>query len=147
MKAERIVCPVDYSEASRAALRLAVTLARESGGLLFVLHVDEAPIPSPGAHAVDYLPEPPAELGASSLEAIVPDLAKARVEYHTCRGIASDEITSFANRHDADMIVMGTHGRHGLARMLMGSTAEAVVRWAKCPVLTVKTPLDASGKS
>jgi nucleotide-binding universal stress UspA family protein len=56
-------------------------------------------------------------------------------------GEEATEIISFANENHADLIVMGTHGRTGLSRLLMGSVAETVLRQAPCPVLTIKTPM------
>jgi nucleotide-binding universal stress UspA family protein len=56
-------------------------------------------------------------------------------------GDEASEINRFAKENDADLIVMGTHGRTGLVRLLMGSVAEMVLRHASCPVLTIKTPL------
>ena len=79
-----------------------------------------------------------------------PDLNNP-VETRLRQGDAAEEILSSAEELGCDLIVMGTHGRSGLGRLLMGSVAESVLRKARCPVLTVKSPLSttasASGKS
>jgi len=77
----------------------------------------------------------------AALEAIDPGNG-VRCSRHLVVGAPSTEIAKFAEEHDIDMIVLGTHGRTGLTRVLMGSVAEAVVRKAPCPVLTLKQPAD-----
>ena len=62
-------------------------------------------------------------------------------EHHYLRGAVAEEIMRFAQYRDADLIVMGTHGRKGVARFLMGSVAEEVLRRAKCPVSVVRSPV------
>jgi len=64
-------------------------------------------------------------------------------EHHLLSGDPGSELVHFAERENIDLIVMGTHGRTGLTRLLMGSVAEAVVRRAPCPVLTLKQPASA----
>jgi nucleotide-binding universal stress UspA family protein len=120
---QRICCPVDYSERSRAALRVAVDLARRFGAELTLLHVEEP------AHAGD----------AATLEAWRREAAAAgaRVVTATASGDPQTVIAQFANDHAVDAIVMGTHGRTGRAHALVGSVAETTVRRARCPVMVV----------
>jgi nucleotide-binding universal stress UspA family protein len=136
-----ILHPTDFSAQSGYALRLACSLARDYGAHLIVLHVaDEPPIasaegimiPPPG----DYLAEARADLQQHEL----PD-AQVHAERRLERGEPVTEILRVADEVRADLIVMGTHGRTGLERLLMGSVAEQVVRQASCPVLTLKTPV------
>ena len=63
-------------------------------------------------------------------------------EHHYLSGVPETEILAFADREKVDLIVIGSHGRTGITRVLLGSVAEAVVRGAKCPVLTVKQPAE-----
>src|SRR5262249_33247405 len=69
--------------------------------------------------------------------------AEVRVEHRLAEGDAAAEILRVARETNCDLVVMGTHGRKGLGRLLMGSVAEQVVRKAPCPVLTLKTPFEA----
>jgi nucleotide-binding universal stress UspA family protein len=74
------------------------------------------------------------------LQQLRPEDSKVLVEHRLVQGGAAEEILQVAQDRKCDLIVMGTHGRRGFGRMLMGSVAEQVVREASCPVLTVKTP-------
>jgi nucleotide-binding universal stress UspA family protein len=74
------------------------------------------------------------------LERIVPTEARVPYEHHYLRGSPVTEILNLAEVENVDLIVMGSHGRTGLSRLLMGSIAEGVMRQAKCPVLVVKQP-------
>ena len=74
------------------------------------------------------------------LQQLRPEDQKVLVEHLLVQGGAAEEILQVAQERKCDLIVMGTHGRTGLGRLLMGSVAEQVVRKASCPVLTVKTP-------
>jgi len=72
------------------------------------------------------------------LEAVVPTDKNVSYEHHLLLGTAAEDIVRVATEEKADLIVIGTHGRTGLKRVLMGSVAEAVMRHAHCPVLTLK---------
>lgn len=74
------------------------------------------------------------------LEAVVPEDPNVKYEHRMVTGDPAGRIVELAEEENIDLIVMGTHGRTGLKRLLMGSVAEAVVRRAKCPVLTFKEP-------
>jgi nucleotide-binding universal stress UspA family protein len=99
----------------------------------------------------DGLVVPPSETYKEPLRAKLNELArresKVQVEDQLVEGDAAIEILRLAEDTKCDLIVMGTHGRTGLGRLLMGSVAEQVVRKARCPVLTVKTPLPNSAPS
>jgi nucleotide-binding universal stress UspA family protein len=136
-----ILHPTDFSERSRYAFALASGLARDHGARLVVLHVAPAPVVVYGEGVL------PVDTDALVLEARhkiktiqAPD-PTVRLEYRVLAGPEPvSEILRVAKEESCDLIVMGTHGRTGLRRVLMGSVAELVVRKAPCPVLTVKMP-------
>jgi nucleotide-binding universal stress UspA family protein len=134
-----ILHPTDFSERSAAAFRLACSLARDHGATLIVLHVA-----SPDVYLADgmYIPLPPGHRLdlKRRLEALRPEGGDVRIEYRLVEGGPAPEILRVAAEEPCDLVVMGTHGRTGLGRLLMGSVAELVVRKAPCPVLTVKEP-------
>lgn len=135
-----ILHPTDFSEQSDYAFRLACSLARDYGARLVVLHVAELPV----AGGIDgMLILPPAldlEPLREKLRQLRPTDPKVRVEHLLVEGATANEILRLGQEMECDLIVLGTHGRTGLGRLLMGSVAERVVRKARCPVLTVKTP-------
>jgi len=141
---ETLVCPVDFSEVSLHALRYAGDLCRECGARLVLLHVVE-PIVAPsdfsfGPVTLTEVEDGLLDRAKTALEesAAKLGLPAGRTEVAVARGRASDEIVRTAAEKKADLIVMGTHGYAGFSHALLGSTAERVVRKARCPVLTVK---------
>lgn len=133
-----ILHPTDFSLPSRFAFQLACSLARSYGARLVVLHVTEPPIALSG-EGVPMLP-PEVDPGPlrKKLNEHVSDDPRVRVERRLEKGDAADTILQVAEQTNADLIVMGTRGRTGVIRLLMGSVAEKVVRRASCPVLTIK---------
>ena len=145
MNLKTILCPTDFSRFSDAALEYASSLAAESDALLRIVHVDEgSPTYVPGYGGYGYAPDP-TELREKEERArlveVRPTNPAVACQHHYLVGNPETEIVAFAAREDVDLIVMGTHGRTGLSRALMGSIAEGVVRYAQCPVLTVKQPM------
>lgn len=140
MKAKKILFPTDFSDYGQEALRWATSLARDSGATLIIAHVEEPPMAYGGGEM--YLPaeEGDREELRRSLVKIVPSDPGVRFEHKLLAGEPATAIVEAAEEENADLIVLGTHGRTGLTRLLMGSVAEAVVRRARCPVLTVKHP-------
>jgi len=141
---ELLVCPVDFSEVSLHALRYAADLGRECGARLVLLHVVE-PIVAPsdfsfGPVTLTEVEDGLLDRAKAALEESAGKLGlpPGRTEVAVARGRASDEIVRTAAEKKADLIVMGTHGYAGFSHALLGSTAERVVRKARCPVLTVK---------
>jgi nucleotide-binding universal stress UspA family protein len=135
-----IVHPTDFSRASEAALEVARALARDHGARLIVIHVVPLDPYLDGKLAAeidirDY--QRSLDLMRKRLDG--PDL-KHRVETRLVRGFEAEEILREAQDFAADLIVMGTHGRSGLRRLLMGNTAQSVLPKAACPVLVVKAP-------
>lgn len=141
----RIVVPVDFSDCSNEALRQACDLARRFDSHLHLVHVVE---PWPPATAVSgefypdydtYAAEQYAE-AKRALDALPPpELGPKPVVRALVEGHPADEILNYAGVHAADLNVLGTHGRKGISRWLMGSVAERVVRHAPCPVLVVRS--------
>ncbi len=139
-----ILFPTDFSPSAAHAWQYAVTLARQFKAILYVLHVLELPpaesFPSRAARA-----RAVRELrrkGEAHLASWVQGqgLKRAQLRTLTAWGTPAYEILETAQETRVDLIVMATHGRTGLAHLLLGSVAERVVRTASCPVLTVKPP-------
>ncbi len=140
MSVKKIVFPTDFSTASDVAMRYASTLAAEMGAKLLIVHVEEPPMAYGGGELYYGMPEPDQEAMMAMLKELKPADPSVPCDHHLLAGEPASEITAFADKEKADMIVMGTHGRTGLRRLLMGSVAEAVVRHANCPVFTLKCP-------
>lgn len=144
----RLLVPYDGSPASRAALAQAVSLARESAGRLRVIHViGELSTMYAEAHGWDA-----ARVRGQMKQAAKEALADALQPSHT-GGVETESaildspdrpvwaaIIEDAGRWQPDVIVIGTHGRRGISRMVMGSDAESVIRSSPMPVLTVRAP-------
>jgi nucleotide-binding universal stress UspA family protein len=137
-----ILVASDFSDSAQRALDLALEMARKFEAHLTLVHCWEAPSYSYGGGL--YVPVDlitPIEEGANrALEAA---LAELRKRFPTAKGMlrsgsAWEEIIAAASEVHADLIVLGTHGRRGLNRMLLGSVAEKVVRMAEVPVLTAR---------
>jgi nucleotide-binding universal stress UspA family protein len=136
-----ILHPTDFSERAEYAFRAACSLARDHGARLVILYVQHPDVVG-FAEYTACVPDPiqtPADVKEtlSARHAIDPRLD---VEYRVAEGDPAAQIVHAATELDADLIVMSTHGRTGLGRLLMGSVAEAVSRGAPCPVLTLKVP-------
>jgi nucleotide-binding universal stress UspA family protein len=140
MNAKKILVAIDFSSGSDAALELATSLARDSGARLLITHVQVPPLPVGGGEFIYTVPEPPIEELRVRLLKVLPKDPKVPVEHRLLSGDPADCIVKLAEDEKVDFVVVGTHGRRGLTRILMGSVAELVVRWAKCPVVTVKAP-------
>jgi nucleotide-binding universal stress UspA family protein len=138
-----ILCPTDFSECSAAALRFAIALAQRLNAQIRLIHVLQFP----------YALGPEDGLGLAAGSAQLFEQLRARAEQdlqaqaEACHdagvrasieqldGVPHTKIVDLSA--NADLIVMGTHGRSGLPRLILGSVAERVMRLAKCPVLTV----------
>ena len=148
MDVRSILLPTDFSECARRAVPVAAELARLLGARVICLHVVEPVVPAVGwAPMAGTLPV--ADLGEEAGEPAreeLPAFTRGEefegldVEDLVAHGEPAAEIVRAAREHDAGLIVISSHGRTGLGRILFGSTAEAVVRHAHCPVLVVKPP-------
>lgn len=140
MNFKRILFPTDFSHCGDAAMHLATALARDSGATIIVAHVEEPPtVYGTGEMYYGMLDPSPDDL-KKMLHEVKPSDPEVPVEYRLITGDPSSAVVRLAEEEKADLIVLGTHGRTGLLHMLIGSTAESIVRHAKCPVLTFKQP-------
>lgn len=134
---DTILCATDFSERSRDALSRARELARAHDATLHVVHAIE-PAPTVAHFGGGALRDNPAARQPSlekDLDAMLESLPEATG--HVRIGRASDAIVEAAEELGADLVVMGTHGRSGLKRLVLGSTAEQTLRRAHVPVLAV----------
>lgn len=140
MIAETILVPTDFSDHSRFAIDHATALARNCGAELLIVHVkeDSAAYLEQGFDGIR-TDDDDAQLN-KLLSRVKPSDLAVGYGHLLLTGNAAEEIVRAARECNADMIVLGSHGRTGLTRLLMGSVAEAVIRNAGCPVLTVKHP-------
>lgn len=142
----RILVPTDFSESSDAALDYARALADKFGASLRLLHVIEQPYGSGAFSNEVYLAETSGlydmlvkQAQAQLSDRVFPaDRAQHGMTSEIMTGRSATTIVEYAADQHFDLIVMGTHGRTGLAHLFMGSVAEHVVRKALCPVLTVR---------
>jgi len=133
----RILHPTDFSPPAKAALRLACSLAEDYGAELTLIHVWD-PLIVTGEKPHPHLPTNSLEEALAWLDAVEVAAPSVRSFRHLVVGNPVNEIVLEAKEGAADLIVMGTRGRTGLNRLLMGSVAEGVLRKAPCPVLTVR---------
>ena len=142
MSFERILVATDFGDSSEQALDLAVRVAQKFGSELTLVHIWEVPQYSyaAGLYVSVDLVGPIERAAVASLEAAT---AKLRQRFPGAKsqlraGVPWQELLASATQTKADLIVMGTHGRRGLERALLGSVAEKVVRMSPIPVLTVR---------
>ena len=142
----KILYATDYSKASARALDEAVALAKQNRAELLVLHVIDAVPPYVagedigGADLYMKLEETTKQEAETSMKKLMEKLRKLKVNAKSLllRGTAHEQIVRAAKSRRANLIVIGTHGRTGLSKLLMGSVANQVVSRAPCPVLTVR---------
>jgi len=142
----RILVPTDFSPPSDAALEYARILAAKFGSSLRILHVIDDPTSSSDFVADGFAPSTEnirnalLEQTRTRLDGVMNHDDRTRYHVHAdaVLGMPAATIVAYATATAASVIVMGTHGRTGLAHLLMGSVAEQVVRTAPCPVLTVR---------
>jgi nucleotide-binding universal stress UspA family protein len=143
----RILVPTDFSETADKALAYAKDLATKLGASLHVLHVFSDPY-AVAAYAPEVYATVPADVRARAMEDVRERLferldateeQRFRGTRGIVRGLVAPQIVDYAANQDIDLIVIGTHGRRGMAHLLLGSVAEHVVRTARCPVLTVRS--------
>jgi universal stress protein A len=133
---KKIICPVDFSELSRKSLQYANEFARLSGGEVFLVGVIENDPTINYSHGL----ETERAEAETKLKLLIDEEQMAGIvaDYVIYEGFAEECILDYAKRQEADIIIMGSHGRRGLKRMILGSVAEHVIRRAPCPVLVVK---------
>jgi universal stress protein A len=144
IRLQKILLPTDFSTYSAAATKYACELATKFDAELHLLHMLETHLTSTpsfvmGLDLPRYISESRVAAEKSLAGILDPKWAAGRtVVKATVEGSPKTEIIAYARKHNIDLIVLATHGRTGLAHVLMGSVAESVVRTAPCPVLTVR---------
>jgi nucleotide-binding universal stress UspA family protein len=138
MQWNRILIPIDFGPTSATALTIGLDMGRRLDAAVHLLHVVDGgggvrEFLSPASSDEDARRQLGEFVGASHRSDQQPI-------YATRAGAPADEILDYATEHRIDLIVMGTHGREGVARAMLGSVAETIVRKANCPVLTIRTP-------
>ena len=142
---KRILVPTDFSTTSEIAFRYAIDLGRTHGASIHLLHVLEPT--SPGAAYPEVFSVEPPALRAPAIDEVMRRLEAMRALSAAARvttttevrvGRPTDDILGVAAARGTDLVVMGTHGRRGVAHLLLGSVAEHVVRAAPCAVLTLR---------
>lgn len=141
---DRILCPVDFSPHARRALDYAIGVARWYEAGIIALHV--SPLDVPVGEITPWSPAPTVHtsgVGTAALNAMLETFVDAEaapgvvIETEVVEGPVAGEVVTQSWRHNADLIVIGTHGRSGFKRLLLGSVTEKVLRTAGCPVMTV----------
>jgi nucleotide-binding universal stress UspA family protein len=139
----RILVPTDFTETSDRALDWAMGIAARVGASVTVMHSYEIPIvgfPDGAIVATPEIASRIADASRAALESSVAQRSGRGVPLDTVlrEGVAWEEINAVADAIDADLVVIGTHGRRGLARALLGSVAENVIRTAHRPIVTIR---------
>ncbi|HVY46768.1 MAG TPA: universal stress protein [Minicystis sp.] len=140
---QHILVATDFSACAALAVDVAVDLAQQFGAKLTLLHVFEPPLQYDMGWS--YPIPPMVDLQAVDEQALEAELERLRARFPAIEAVSSSgsawrRILAIAKARGADLVVMGTHGRHGLPRALLGSVAEKVVRMSEVPVLTVRLP-------
>lgn len=150
IRMKHILAPTDFSEPSGKALKYACAFAEQYRATVHLLHVSSIPslpVSEFGISELGMYTEPAVDLepqlreqAQRQMTALIEERAgdSLTVQNEVVFGVPFLEIIQYAKANEIDMIVMGTHGRGAIAHMLLGSTAEKVVRKAPCPVLTVR---------
>lgn len=139
-----ILVPTDFGAASAAALRYACDLADTAGASIRLLHTVERPPAIGGYGELTLLPDDTPALEAEARQTLEGLLSpEQRQKYHATplvrQGVPATEILAYLRENrDVDLVVMGTHGRGGVTRLMLGSVADRVLRAAPCPVLTIR---------
>jgi len=146
MEIKKILYPTDFSEGSLVAVPMLTDLVKKYGAKLYILHVIYDIAKTSGWYvphiSMDELYKDMEDAAKKELQKCCIEELRGyeNIERVVIRGVPDEEIIKFASANNIDLIVMGTHGRKGLDRVLFGSTAAKVVRNAPCAVLTVRVP-------
>jgi len=144
---DRIAFATDFSESSMRALPVAIALARKFGSTLFVCHVvTPTPLAVGAPEAAPYLYQAEKESAGRALDEILKDdnLCGLTVRPLMPAGPLSDELRAMIQQNKIDLVIAGTHGRTGMRRLLLGSSAEVICRIRRCPVITVGPDVEAT---
>jgi nucleotide-binding universal stress UspA family protein len=142
MELKKVLVPIDFSNHSDQALRWGTSLAEKYGAQVLLLHVIPPAVEEVSTHgsaSEEIIMDLEAKVEARLGETVLRDLDDSLpVDVKIAVGKAPEEILRVAREEAVGLIVMGTHGRTGLAHVLLGSTAETVLRSSPCPVFTVR---------
>jgi nucleotide-binding universal stress UspA family protein len=145
---KRILVAVDGSQTANRGLKTAISMAREQGAALQILHVIDERVPALNPEVGIYVDDMFRLLREGGKKILAAAVAQAEKEGMRCQPVSvetmglpvADVVVRQAKKFRADLIVLGTHGRRGISRLVMGSDAEGVVRESTVPVLLVKSP-------
>lgn len=137
-----IVVPVDFSDASFAAVEVARQLVEDISNLHVLNVTQPLQVAEPGMLWGTITDTSRVDMSGKALREQLNDKNFSGVIVHTVLGMPAREIANLAEKLEADLIVMPSHGRHGLERLFLGSVTERVLRLAKCPVLVLRVPDD-----
>jgi nucleotide-binding universal stress UspA family protein len=151
---KRILVAVDGSHTANRGLKTAISMAREQGAALQILHVIDERVPALNPEVGIYVDDMFRLLREGGKKILAAAVAQAEKEGMRCQPVSvetlglpvADVVVRQAKKFRADLIVLGTHGRRGISRLVMGSDAEGVVRESTVPVLLVKSPAARAGK-
>jgi nucleotide-binding universal stress UspA family protein len=143
-KPQTILHPTDYSDNSAYAFKVALSLAEQHEATLYVAHIVQTLGPEMVTFGEVTQERQPAghlhHLWEELLRVQAPQGSPVKIKHILGEGDPALEVAEIAKKYNSDLIVISTHGRTGLERLLMGSIAEKIVRLAPCPILTVKRP-------
>jgi universal stress protein A len=142
LRVQKILAPLDFSESSYKGLRYAFAFAKQFHAEVLVLHVSEIPMwPTEGGIAIsEGLIEDMQRESKERMSGVISEARRRKLPARTLArtGAPYHEIVEAAREEEVDLVVLSTHGRTGFKRLLLGSTAERVVRYAPCPVVVVR---------
>jgi nucleotide-binding universal stress UspA family protein len=147
MEIKKILFTTDFSEGTAHAMKYAIGMAKQFGAQLHLLHTVHNIFIYPGLHiphgSFDVMNKELEESAKKAMQKLCLSIGESckDITSSVVHGIPYEEILKHASANSIDLIIIGTHGRKGLDRALLGSTAERVVRNAQCPVLTVRMPM------
>lgn len=137
MHIKKILVPIDLSSSTQLQLDFASSLARQYGAAVSLVHVHESPHHFAGGSFVDAPAPDTSQIAAEFKQVRLPE-SSTPAEHVLLAGNPADEVVRLADEGQYDLLILGSHGRTGLARVLMGSIAESIVRRVRCPVIVCK---------
>jgi nucleotide-binding universal stress UspA family protein len=142
---ENVLVPTDGSDPAAAAVEHAIDVAKTYGATVHALYVGRIGDAPPGLIDSEVADDPGGTVGSEALDLVADPAEAAGVEYverYVAEGPVADAILAYIEDNDVDLVVMGTHGRSGIDRFVVGSVAERVVRESPVPVMTVRSGID-----
>ncbi len=144
---KNIMLPTDFSKLSLSAAQYAIDLAAQYNAKIHLLHIIEKTPPILTIHSLDLSEEKIIKSieddAKESLQKVLEKIKKGnnvKIESVLRKGLDYQEIVNYSQKNEIDVIVIATHGRTGILHTLLGSVAEKVIRYAKCPVLVITPP-------